>query len=78
MADKEEKFEENKPGKYYVDSSCISCDACSAAAPDNFKLSDNLDHAFVFKQPASEQEEDECKEALESCPVEAIGNDGEG
>ena len=78
MADKEEKFEENVRGKYYVDSSCISCDACSAAAPENFKLDEDLDHAFVLKQPISKQEEDECKEALESCPVEAIGDDGEG
>lgn len=77
MADKDEKFEENVPGKYYVDTSCISCDACSAAAPDNFKLNEDLDHAFVFKQPSSKQEENECQEALESCPVEAIGNDGE-
>ena len=76
MADKDEKFEENVPGKYYVDTSCIACDACSAAAPDNFKLSGELEHAFVTKQPSSAQEETECQEALESCPVEAIGNDG--
>ena len=76
MADKEEKFEENVPGKYYVDTSCIACDACSVAAPDNFQLSEELGHAFVARQPASTEEEAECQEALESCPVEAIGDDG--
>ncbi len=77
MADKDEKFEDNVPGKYYVDTSCIACDACSVAAPDNFKLSEELEHAFVAKQPSSPQEEEECQEALESCPVEAIGSDGD-
>ena len=76
MADKDEKFEENVQGKYYVDTSCIACDACSAAAPNHFKLNEELDHAFVAKQPTSKEEEAECQEALESCPVEAIGDDG--
>jgi ferredoxin len=30
----------------------------------------------VFKQPENEAEENLCKEAMEGCPVEAIGSDG--
>jgi ferredoxin len=30
-----------------------------------------------MKQPSSPEEEALCREAMESCPVEAIGNDGE-
>ncbi len=76
MADKQSKFEENVDGAFYVDDSCIACDACSVAAPCNFKLLEG-EYAFVFKQPESDEERDQCLEALESCPVEAIGQDGE-
>ena len=34
-------------------------------------------HAFVSKQPESPAEEAACKEAMEGCPVEAIGDFGE-
>ena len=33
--------------------------------------------SFVVKQPENDDEEAQCEEALESCPVEAIGDDGE-
>jgi Leucine Rich repeats (2 copies)/4Fe-4S single cluster domain of Ferredoxin I len=34
--------------------------------------------AHVFRQPITPEEEALCKEAMEGCPVEAIGNNGEG
>ncbi|HMN68971.1 MAG TPA: ferredoxin [Bdellovibrionales bacterium] len=77
MADKEKKYSDNIPGRYFVDSECIACDACVLAAPDHFKMHDEDGHAFVSKQPASEEEESRCREAMESCPVEAIGADGD-
>jgi ferredoxin len=79
MANKEQKFEDNTPGRYYVDRECISCDACILCAPDHFSMNteDAVGHAFVMKQPSSLEEEALCREAMESCPVEAIGNDGE-
>jgi ferredoxin len=77
MADKNKKFEENIGGRFYVDKECIACDACILAAPDHFKMHDEDGHAFVVKQPNGEAEEAVCKEAMEGCPVEAIGNDGE-
>ena len=76
MADKSKKFPDNIAGRFYVDKECIACDACVLAAPDHFKMHDEDGHAFVVKQPANEQEESQCKEAMESCPVEAIGNNG--
>jgi ferredoxin len=77
MADKNDSWPENQAGKYFVDRSCIACDACCIAAPDNFKMDENDGHAFLSKQPGSPAEEDQCKEAMEGCPVEAIGNDKE-
>ena len=40
MADSDDKVPENAPGKFYVDSTCIDCDACREMAPDNFTRSD--------------------------------------
>lgn len=76
MADKANRYEQNTAGKFYVDNQCISCDACCTTAPNNFKMNDEEGHAFVSKQPSSPEEEAQCKEAMEGCPVEAIGNDG--
>ena len=45
-------------------------------APANFKRNDDGGHSFVYKQPESPEEEALCKEAMEGCPVEAIGSDG--
>ncbi len=77
MPDKNNKYPDNKPGKFYVDKECIACDACVLAAPDNFTMNEDDGHAYVKIQPSSPEEEDLCKEAMEGCPVEAIGCDGE-
>jgi ferredoxin len=76
MADVANKYAENVDGKYYVDDQCIDCDLCRETAPANFKRNDDGGHSFVYKQPESPEEEGLCKEAMEGCPVEAIGNDG--
>ncbi|UYL10070.1 ferredoxin [Bdellovibrio sp. SKB1291214] len=77
MADKSSKWSENKPGKMFVDQSCIACDACVLTAPNNFAMHEEDGHAFVSKQPESPEEQELVKEAMEGCPVEAIGNDGD-
>ncbi len=77
MADKTKKYPENVGGKFYVDRECIACDACVMSAPQNFGMDENDGHAFVKQQPATTEEEDLCKEAMDGCPVEAIGNNGE-
>jgi len=76
MADAANKYSENAPGKYYVDNQCIDCDLCRETAPDNFKRNEDGGYSYVFKQPASPDEEARCKEAKEGCPVEAIGDNG--
>lgn len=77
MADKSAKWEKNVAGAYYVDDQCIACDACCVEAPSLFTMDDDEGHAFVSKQPVTEAEYEEAKNAIMACPVEAIGDDGE-
>jgi ferredoxin len=75
MADASKKNPLNLPGPFFVDDTCIGCEACIGEAPDNFKMDDgNL--AYVFKQPAEAGEREACESALDACPVQAIGKDG--
>ena len=75
MATKEDKYEDNAAGKYYCDTECIDCNLCRETAPDNF--ADHEDgYSFVYKQPENDEEEALCVEAMEGCPVDAIGDDG--
>src|SRR3954447_16801366 len=76
MADAANKYPENAPGTFYVDEQCIDCDLCRETAPANYKRNDDGGHSYVYKQAESPEEEALCKEAMEGCPVEAIGNDG--
>ena len=77
MADPDDKLPDQAPGKYYVDSSCIDCDVCRTTAPNNFEANEDEGYSFVVRQPEGDEEEAQCEEALESCPVESIGDDGE-
>jgi ferredoxin len=77
MAEVANKYPENVTGKYYVDDQCIDCDLCRETAPANFTRNDDGGHSYVHKQPTTPEEETLCKEAMEGCPVEAIGSDGE-
>lgn len=76
MADLENKQPESVEGKYYVDDQCIDCDLCRETAPANFTRQEDGGYSYVFKQPDNEEEESLCQEAMEGCPVEAIGEDG--
>ena len=73
MADLENKYEDNASGKFFVDDQCIDCDLCRETAPDNFTRQEDGGYSFVKKQPENEDEEAQCKEAMEGCPVESIG-----
>jgi ferredoxin len=77
MADPTNKLPEQAPGRYYVDGNCIDCDVCRCTAPNNFEANEDEGYSYVVKQPENDEEEAECKEAMESCPVEAIGDDGD-
>jgi ferredoxin len=76
MADKTAKWEQNSAGKYYVDDQCIACDACCVEAPGFFFMNDDDGHAYVEKQPLTAEDLEECENALQACPVAAIGDDG--
>jgi ferredoxin len=76
MADVANRYPENLPGKFYVDNQCIDCDLCRETAPSNFGRNDDGGYSYVYKQPTTPDEEKLCKEAMEGCPVEAIGDNG--
>ena len=85
MADPANRWEDNVGGEvtiggkrlsFFVDKECILCSVCSDAAPRNFKMSDDEDHDVCYKQPETEDELAQCYEAMETCPVEAIGDHG--
>lgn len=77
MADPTDKVPEQAPGRYYVDANCIDCDVCRETAPENFRANEDEGYSYVFKQPENDEEEAQCQDAMESCPVEAIGDDGD-
>lgn len=76
MAEYEDRYPQNAPGRFYVDDQCIDCDMCRLNAPDFFTRDDDGAHSFVSRQPGTEKELALCLEAVEDCPVEAIGSDG--
>ena len=77
MAIKTDKFDDNVDGPFYVDTQCILCHLCSDIAPDYFAVSEDGDHDYVWKQPETDKGIVICLDALEQCPVEAIGSDGD-
>ena len=77
MADLLERLEGHKPGKYYVDESCTNCASCREIAPDHFVFNEDTKQSFLALQPRTPEEDELCEEAMENCPIEAIGDDGE-
>ena len=76
MAELEDKYKDNVAGRYFVDEQCIDCDLCREVAPTCFGRSEDEGYSFVFKQPENDEEEELCQEAMDGCPVEAIGDFG--
>jgi len=77
MADKNLKVPENVHGKFYVDDQCIACDACVMEAPLFFVMNDIEGYAFLKLQPKTKDQLKNCMDALQACPVDAIGSDGD-
>ncbi len=75
MAETKDKLPDNVSGKFYVDRQCIDCDVCRDTSPENFTRNDENGYSFVKKQPENEAELEKCVEAMDACPVEAIGDD---
>ena len=72
MANLAIRLPENVEGDFYVDSTCIDCDACRVFAPTVF--SDEKDQSFVFHQPETEHELLAAQKALITCPTSSIGS----
>ncbi|MBF0376928.1 MAG: ferredoxin [Desulfamplus sp.] len=64
---------ENVSGMFYVDIRCIGCSVCAEIAPSHFATNHDEGYEYVYSQPVSESEINLCKEAMEICPVNAIG-----
>src|SRR5437763_15921940 len=62
---------ENVPGDFYVDSTCIDCDACRQIAPETF--TEDHDTSIVHHQPESTREIKGAVMALVACPTVSIG-----
>jgi len=66
------RLPENVPGDFFVDSSCIDCDACRIFAPSVFR--DAGGQSSVYQQPESAEELLAAQRALISCPTASIGS----
>lgn len=55
---------------------CIGCGLCyNSVAPQIFSVSEESGKSEVAKQPETPEEEQAAKDAIESCPVQAIQED---
>lgn len=77
MADNSSALPGNVLGPWYVDANCIGCGLCTATAPEIFSLTDD-GQAVVIRQPGSKEEANLALQALNECPVQAIGSDRTG
>lgn len=82
MANNKGKHPMNVPGAWYTTQAddksgdgCIACTICYAEASKFFKEDDD-GNAYVYNQPTTPAEIQECMDQLESCSVASIGNDG--
>jgi glyoxylase-like metal-dependent hydrolase (beta-lactamase superfamily II)/ferredoxin len=71
MASIARRLPENVGNDFYVDSTCIDCDACRQIAPTVFR--DHGDQSSVYHQPETEEETRLTLSALVACPTGSIG-----
>ncbi len=71
MANPARRLSENVAGDFFVDDSCIDCDACRQIAPATFR--DHGEQSSVYRQPATGAEVRDALKALVSCPTASIG-----
>jgi ferredoxin len=77
MANKHDKNVGNVAGPFYIDSSCVDCDMCRETAPATFRRNDDIGMSIAFRQPVTPEEIARATEAMNECPTESIGNDGQ-
>jgi glyoxylase-like metal-dependent hydrolase (beta-lactamase superfamily II)/ferredoxin len=71
MANPKKRVPENAPGDFFVDATCIDCDACRQIAPAVF--GEAAETSFVKAQPKSSDDRRQALRALLACPTGSIG-----
>jgi glyoxylase-like metal-dependent hydrolase (beta-lactamase superfamily II)/ferredoxin len=71
MASVAKRLPGNVPGDFFVDDTCIDCDACRQIAPSIF--TDDGDTSIVYHQPETDRETRLSLMALVACPTGSIG-----
>ncbi|MCA9056223.1 MAG: MBL fold metallo-hydrolase [Planctomycetaceae bacterium] len=71
MANPRQSVPENVAGDFFVDSTCIDCDACRQIAPQVFAEADET--SYVHAQPVAAGDRRDAIHALLSCPTGSIG-----
>jgi len=71
MAQIAQRLPENVEGDFFVDASCIDCDACRQIAPAVFR--EHHDRSIVHQQPRTAEELQHALMALVACPTASIG-----
>ena len=71
MASIAKRLPQNVAGDFYVDATCIDCDACRQIAPATFR--DHGDQSSVYHQPETAADTESALMALIACPTASIG-----
>jgi glyoxylase-like metal-dependent hydrolase (beta-lactamase superfamily II)/ferredoxin len=71
MAQLDRRLVQNVEGDFYVDDTCIDCDACRQIAPDTFR--DHGHQSSVWRQPRGPEDVHRALMALVACPTASIG-----
>lgn len=74
MANPRKRLETNVPGDFFVDSTCIDCDACRQLAPEVF--AEKGEYSAVVHQPETAEQRRHAFRALLACPTGSIGTAG--
>jgi len=75
MANRAERHPENVEGAWFVDTTCIDCDAARQCAPTIFGVAED-GKAVVIRQPETAEELAGAARALLACPTGSIGAGG--
>jgi len=71
MANPSRRLKQNIAGDFFVDETCIDCDACRQIAPLTFR--DHGEQSSVYRQPSTEDETRQAMKSLVACPTGSIG-----
>jgi glyoxylase-like metal-dependent hydrolase (beta-lactamase superfamily II)/ferredoxin len=71
MAQIKQRLPQNVAGDFFVDSTCIDCDACRQIAPQTFH--DHGGQSSVHRQPTDPADAQRALMALVACPTASIG-----